>query len=74
MGMRSAFKTVAEVREITMIFVKALQLINSVTIVEEFNDSRIRIRSQENQGVSAPGNCGINKSRYNWIALLDSYD
>jgi glycosyltransferase involved in cell wall biosynthesis len=47
---------------------------NSVKIIEEFNDSRIRIINQENQGVSAARNRGINESRYDWIALLDADD
>jgi glycosyltransferase involved in cell wall biosynthesis len=47
---------------------------NSVNIIKELNDPRIRIIHQENEGVSAARNRGIKESRYDWIALLDGDD
>ena len=46
----------------------------SVDAVKAINDERIRLIHQENQGVSAARNRGINESRYEWIAFLDGDD
>lgn len=46
----------------------------SVEVVESINDKRIRLVQQENQGVSAARNKGIEKANYEWIAFLDGDD
>lgn len=46
----------------------------SISIVEEIKDDRIRIISQENQGVSSARNRGINEAKYEWICFLDADD
>lgn len=46
----------------------------SVEIVEKFEDSRIRLIRQKNEGVSAARNKGIEYANYDWIALLDADD
>ena len=47
---------------------------NSVSEVKRFNDSRIRIISQTNAGVSAARNRGIAEAKGEFIALLDGDD
>ena len=47
---------------------------NSVDIVKKFEDKRISIISQLNQGVSVARNTGINHAKYDYIALLDADD
>lgn len=47
---------------------------NSLKVVNDIQDSRIRVVSQENQGVSAARNQGIKESKYEWIAFLDGDD
>src|SRR5690554_4101955 len=47
---------------------------NSIKAVESIKDNRIRLIHQENQGVSAARNRGIQEARYNWIAFLDGDD
>src|SRR5690606_33358398 len=47
---------------------------DSVTVVETFNDSRIRLIHQKNQGVSAARNRGIEEAKYEWICFLDADD
>lgn len=47
---------------------------NSVEVVEGFDDPRIRIIHQKNQGVSAARNKGIEEAKYEWIAFLDADD
>ena len=46
----------------------------SVEAVATFNDPRIRLVNQENQGVSAARNCGVAEAKANHIAFLDSDD
>jgi len=47
---------------------------NSVDIVRKFEDKRISIISQLNQGVSAARNTGIKYAKYDYIAFLDADD
>jgi glycosyltransferase involved in cell wall biosynthesis len=47
---------------------------NSVAVVEQYTDDRIRIIRQRNQGVSAARNTGIKEAAYELIALLDADD
>jgi len=47
---------------------------DSVTKVLGFNDSRIQLYNQENQGASAARNLGIEKAKYEYIAFLDADD
>ena len=47
---------------------------NSLAIVKQFNDSRIRIIDQENGGVSSARNRGVRESTFEWIAFLDADD
>jgi glycosyltransferase involved in cell wall biosynthesis len=43
---------------------------NSVKEVEKFDDKRIRLIHQENKGVSAARNRGIEEAKYEWIAFF----
>lgn len=47
---------------------------NSIKVVEQFKDSRIRLIHQENRGVSAARNKGIKKAKFEWICFLDADD
>lgn len=47
---------------------------NSVAIIQSYNDPRIRIIHQQNKGLAAARNTGINHSQGLYIALLDSDD
>lgn len=47
---------------------------NSVKMVEEINDERIRLIHQENKGVSAARNKGIDEASFEWVAFLDGDD
>lgn len=46
----------------------------SEDIVSQYNDSRIRLISQKNRGLSGARNTGINHAQGNYIAFLDSDD
>jgi len=47
---------------------------NSLEVVKNFTDSRIRIVEQTNQGVGFARNRGMTEAKYDWIALLDADD
>lgn len=47
---------------------------NSVKIINNIQDHRIRIIHQENEGVSSARNHGITQAKYEWIAFLDGDD
>lgn len=47
---------------------------NSASIVSNFDDKRIILVNQENQGVSAARNRGVKESNYEYIAFLDADD
>ncbi|MDR1760265.1 MAG: glycosyltransferase family 2 protein [Fibrobacter sp.] len=47
---------------------------NSLAVAESVKDSRIRIITKENGGVSQARNMGIEKSRYDYICFLDADD
>jgi glycosyltransferase involved in cell wall biosynthesis len=47
---------------------------NSLSIVQQFNDLRIEIVSQKNQGVSAARNNGVLVAKYEYIVFLDADD
>ncbi|MDO6817590.1 glycosyltransferase family 2 protein [Zobellia sp. 1_MG-2023] len=48
---------------------------NGVDVIRQFtNDPRIRIITQENQGVSAARNNGVQESKFEYIAFLDGDD
>lgn len=46
----------------------------SISIVEQYNDQRLRIIRQENRGLAGARNTGIREARGDFIALLDSDD
>lgn len=47
---------------------------NTIDILSEFKDSRIKVISQKNAGLAAARNTGINHARGLYVALLDSDD
>lgn len=47
---------------------------SSVAVVQEFDDSRIRIIRQENQGPGGARNTGVIEAQHEWVAFLDADD
>ncbi|MBL87342.1 MAG: hypothetical protein CMO82_11865 [Winogradskyella sp.] len=47
---------------------------NSLNVVKNIKDKRLRVISQPNSGVSNARNKGIELASYNWVALLDGDD
>lgn len=47
---------------------------NSLNELENIIDSRIRIITQKNQGVSSARNRGVLEAQYKWVAFLDADD
>src|SRR5690625_5271022 len=46
----------------------------SLAVVEKFDDSRIKVFTFKNNGVSVARNLGIEKAKYSYIAFLDADD
>lgn len=47
---------------------------NSVSIIKELSDSRIRLVQQPNKGPSSARNTGVRYAKYDWILYLDADD
>jgi len=47
---------------------------NSLNVVKQFNDKRLKIIEKENTGVSSTRNRGVEESKYEYIAFLDADD
>ncbi|MFS3928309.1 glycosyltransferase family 2 protein [Priestia flexa] len=47
---------------------------NSIKIVKNFDDNRIKVVSQENKGVSSARNLGVEHSKNDYIAFIDADD
>lgn len=61
-------------KEIEFIFVDDGSNDNSVNIIKKYKDERIILLSKENGGQSSARNLGLNKSRGQFIAFVDSDD
>jgi len=47
---------------------------NTLSVISQFKDDRLKVITQVNQGVSIARNKGVSESKYNLIALLDGDD
>lgn len=47
---------------------------NSLSLLSEVNDSRLRVLSKSNGGVSSARNYGITNAKYDYVAFLDADD
>ncbi|WP_298239191.1 glycosyltransferase family 2 protein [uncultured Algibacter sp.] len=47
---------------------------NSLQVVEQFNDNRLKVYTQNNQGASVARNFGIEKANSEYVALIDADD
>jgi glycosyltransferase involved in cell wall biosynthesis len=47
---------------------------NSLSVVSTFTDSRIRILTQQNAGVSTARNNGVKNAKFDWVAFCDADD
>src|SRR5690606_23650111 len=61
-------------KEFEVIIVNDGSTDNSLEIVQQFKDDRIRIIDKPNGGVSSARNRGIKEANYEWIAFLDADD
>lgn len=62
------------IKEIEIIVVDDGSLDNSMKIVNQFSDNRIKIIRQENKGLSSARNAGISIAKGEYIAFIDSDD
>src|SRR5690606_20104795 len=61
-------------KEFEVIIVNDGSTDNSLEIVQQFEDDRIRIIDKPNGGVSSARNRGIKEAKYEWITFLDADD
>lgn len=61
-------------KEFEVIIVNDGSTDNSLEIVQQFKDDRIRIIDKPNGGVSSARNRGIKEAKYEWITFLDADD
>lgn len=47
---------------------------NSLQVVQQIQDTRVRVIDQPNGGVSSARNKGIEEAKYEWVAFLDADD
>ncbi len=63
-----------EFRDFEIIIVNDGSTDNSVEVLEQYNDPRIRIFHTENRGLSAARNTGVEHSNYKYLTFLDADD
>lgn len=61
-------------QEFELIIVNDGSVDESVSIVKEFDDPRVKLINQQNKGVSSARNRGISEAKYNYVAFLDADD